>query len=209
MYGLDKTTPPTHTLPPGRRKPAPVVSGPRPCIILSAPTRFPSLPDAVTPLPPIPTFYSVFNAGCSALLGTINAEQFEREIMRQNPAAPDVPNDHDQGDEFVWVDHPGMQRAAAAAAAAAGNADDAINLDSDDSDGGDLNSDDGEADSGGENDGGADGAGADAGARGGEPARGQGRKVSGKRARRGFEERRERREERRLALQALVQDEWN
>lgn len=148
------------------------------------------------------------------MLGTINAEQFEREIMRQNPAAPPVPNDNDQRDEFVWVDHPGMQRAAAAAAAAAAGGDaDADDVDLGDSDGDELEDvheqdqgEDGEG-SGAENDDGAGGAGA---ARGDEPvARVAGRKVSGKRARRGFEERRERREERRLALEALGPDEWD
>eukprot|EP00752_Nemacystus_decipiens_P010588 g9429.t1 len=118
--------------------------------------------------------YSVFNAGCKALLGTINAEQFEREIMRQDVAAPAR---HDDEDDFVFVEpqpeHDG------------------------EGEGKDSEEDD-------ESDGHV-GDGADGGA-----ARAGGRKVSGKRARRGFEERRERQEERRLALQALgPQGEWN
>ncbi|CAM9800101.1 unnamed protein product, partial [Discosporangium mesarthrocarpum] len=41
--------------------------------------------------------YSVFNAGCEALLGTLSADQFEREIMHRNPAAAAMDNhdDHD------------------------------------------------------------------------------------------------------------------
>eukprot|EP00903_Cladosiphon_okamuranus_P009386 g8950.t1 len=129
--------------------------------------------------------YSVFNAGCKALLGTINAEQFEREIMRQNVAAPDRHDD----DDFVFVEpepepEPGQA------------------VDGEDSDIDNDNEVDDESDG----DGGVgDGDGADGGA-----ARGGRRKVSGKRARRGFQERRERQEERRLALQALgPQGEWN
>lgn len=122
------------------------------------------------------------------MLGTLNAEQFEREIMRQNVAAPDNHHHEDdaydanrvngaqQEDEYVWVEP---------APGAAANSDDESDSDEED-----------EVDGGG---GGGGGAGA---------GRAGGRRVSGKRARRGFEERRERREERRLALLALGPDAW-
>ncbi|CAM9682577.1 unnamed protein product [Phaeothamnion confervicola] len=48
--------------------------------------------------------YSVFNDGCRALMGSINARQFEREIMHQAPGAAD--EDDDAG-EYVLVDLPG------------------------------------------------------------------------------------------------------
>lgn len=157
-----------------------------------------------TPTPPL----SVFNAGCRALLGTINAEQFEREIMRQNPAAPDHHdngNGNDQEDDFVWVEPPGMRDAAVAAAAGNDNDNDHGEIDSDGNDD-NWSGDEDEGGGGGEQGNGVAG-GNGAGREGvGRPG---GRKVSGKRARRGFEERKERREERRLALQALGQDEWD
>lgn len=158
------------------------------------------------PPPPLghfpPFFRSVFNAGCRALLGTINAEQFEREIMRQNVAAPDRHDDEDdallhnnQEDDFIWVEpEPGVRNPAAAAAN--GDADGYEPEAGNESD----NNDTADEVDGGGHDGGGGAARAAAGA--------GGRKVSGKRARRGFEERRERQEERRLALQALGQDEW-
>ncbi|CAM9907727.1 unnamed protein product [Ectocarpus fasciculatus] len=146
--------------------------------------------------------YSVFNAGCRALLGTINAEQFEREIMRQNVAAPahhrgdgNEDDNHrannNQDEDFVWVEPEPVVRDVAA-----GDADEP-------EDGNGSEFDDDEVDGG--------GGGGVGGGEGGAAARGAGggRKVSGKRARRGFEERKERQEERRLALQAVEQDEWN
>lgn len=149
-------------------------------------------------------FRSVFNAGCRALLGTINAEQFEREIMRQNVAAPDRHHDDDdalqinnQEDDFVWVEpEPGVRNAAAADGDADGYEPESGN----ESDNSDV---DDEVHGGG----GGDDVGVGGAARGAAGA--GGRKVSGKRARRGFEERRERQEERRLALQAVGQDEWD
>lgn len=148
-----------------------------------------------------PHFRSVFNAGCRALLGTINAEQFEREIMRQNVAAPDRHHDDDdalqinnQEDDFVWVEpEPGVRNPAAADGNADGYEPEAGNES-------DINDVDDEVHGGGDDVGGGE-ARVAAGA--------GGRKVSGKRARRGFEERRERQEERRLALQAVGQDEWD
>lgn len=116
----------------------------------------------------------------------MNAEQFEREIMRQNPAAPERDNDRDQDDEYVWVEPAAMREAAAPAA---------DNSDDSDAGGNATGSEGSEA--------GEDGG--EVGDGGGGAVRGAGRKVSGKRARRGFEERRERR----LALQALGQDEWD
>ncbi|CAM9676080.1 unnamed protein product [Pylaiella littoralis] len=145
--------------------------------------------------------YSVFNAGCRALLGTINAEQFEREIMRQNVAAPDRRDDDDdallpnnQDDDFVWVEpEPGVRNPAAVAGGDADALEPEADYESEDND------TDDDVDGGGDDGGGGAARGA-AGARG--------RKVSGKRARRGFEERKERQEERRLALQALGQEGW-
>lgn len=142
--------------------------------------------------------HSVFNAGCKALLGTINAEQFEREIMRQNPAAPhhnhdgmdddeDIPQlDNEAEDrEYVFVEEP---------------------VDDDEAD--IHNQDEHESD--------GDEAGRVGGARGvardgpGTGAGAGGRKrVSGKRSRRGFEQRRERQQERRLALEAMGPDNWD
>ncbi|CAM9879875.1 unnamed protein product [Scytosiphon promiscuus] len=169
--------------------------------------------------------YSVFNAGCRALLGTMNAEQFEREIMRQNVAAPPDREDQDddenrrqhhpnnRDDDFVWVepepevdggdgvggDDEVDHATAAAIAAAVADAADAAELRDAGGDGSDHESDY-------EDEAGGAGAGGDAAARG--AGAGGRRKVSGKRARRGFEERRERQEERRLALQALGEDDW-
>lgn len=152
-------------------------------------------------LSPFLRFRSVFNAGCRALLGTINAEQFEREIMRQNVAAPDRRDDDDdallpnnQDDDFVWVEpEPGVRNPAAVAGGDADAHEPEADYESEDND------TDDDVDGGGDDGGGGAARGA-AGARG--------RKVSGKRARRGFEERKERQEERRLALQALGQEGW-
>lgn len=145
-------------------------------------------------------FTSVFNAGCKALLGTINVEQFERELMHQNPAGPPVDGQrHQEPDlqpeepedlEYVFVEVLGNPNGDENAPGNGEEDDDHYNSD--------------DADEGGA------GAGlvpAPAGAA--AAARARARRVSGKRARRGFAERRERQEERRLALEAFGQHQWD
>ncbi|CAM9553584.1 unnamed protein product [Ascophyllum nodosum] len=138
--------------------------------------------------------YSVFNAGCRALLGTMNAEQFEREIMHQNPGAP---AERRQEDEFVWVEPP----PAARVGDDNDNDRDDDGEDDDEDDGKNPEDDDYWGGNGAE--GAGDGIGGDA-----DLDRQRARRVSGKRARRGFEGRKERREERRQALAALGPDGW-
>lgn len=132
----------------------------------------------------------MFNAGCRALLGTLKAEHLEREIMHQDPGGP-VLQQHQQEDDFVWVEPPARIH---------------------DEDDNDNNSNDGDDDEEEDYDDGGNGVeeiaedgddmDVDVGHDAGVVRRT--RKVSGKRARRGFEERRERRQ----ALAALVPEEW-
>lgn len=150
------------------------------------------------------TTHSVFNAGCKALLGTISAEQFEREIMRQNPAGPH-PNPHDGDDpqlenepeEYVFVDELFVDEPAGS---------DGAPGDENESDIGEYAGVGGERGQEGEEKEEEKAVDVDGGGSGGG---GTGRRVSGKRLRRGFEQRRERQQERRLALEAVAQDHWD
>ncbi|KAG5185370.1 hypothetical protein JKP88DRAFT_348327 [Tribonema minus] len=62
--------------------------------------------------------YSVFNAGCRAILGTLDAQQLERELMHQDVrggggaggGGGDRSDDDGDEDGFVMVDMPGQRR---------------------------------------------------------------------------------------------------
>lgn len=55
--------------------------------------------------------YSVFNAGCRAILGALDAKQFERELMHQ-VGGVNVDSEDEEDNDFVMVDHPGGNRGA-------------------------------------------------------------------------------------------------
>lgn len=129
------------------------------------------------------------------MLGTLKAEHFEREIMHQDPGDPLLQH-HQQEDDFVWVEPLARIHDDGDNDEKSNNGDDEEEDDYDDGgngvegiagDGDDVDMD----------------VGHDAGV-----VR-RTRRVSGKRARRGFEGRRERREERRQALAALGPEEWD
>lgn len=133
---------------------------------------------------------SVFNAGCRALLGTLKAEHFEREIMHQDPGGPALQH-HQQEDEFVWVEPPARIHDDS------DNDDNDENNDENSNNGGDRSDEEEEEDYDGGS--GVEGVAGDDGDVDVDVGRDAGvvrrtRKVSGKRARRGFEGRRERRE---------------
>lgn len=172
---------------------------------------------------------SVFNAGCRAILGTINVEQFEREMMHQSPDVLDHDTDMeiDMGDDEQQFHEEEEEEEE--------NVEDE-NMERDDGEGSDGdNQEENEqgyvwveppaaALGGGDVDAGDEGKGTDEDGNGNEENRrdgvavgagvrvggGRQRRVSGKRARRDFESRRERQEQRRLAQEAFgQQDEWD